>query len=114
MITLALFAARRSHAELRSPPLWVIVSAAFTIGIGTYSGGRRIIRTLGMRLVKLYPPHGFAAETPTRVILWIDGLPRFPGLDDAHHHDLGAGRRRDAAAIGGALGRRGQHPRSPG
>jgi len=44
-------------------PWWVIVLCAVTMGIGTSSGGWRIIRTMGLRLVKLEPYHGFAAET---------------------------------------------------
>ena len=44
-------------------PLWVKLASALTIGLGTFSGGKRIIRTLGMRLVKLQPIDGFAAET---------------------------------------------------
>ncbi len=44
-------------------PFWVIVLCASVMGIGTTVGGWRIIRTMGMRLSKLEPQHGFAAET---------------------------------------------------
>ncbi|MDX2084826.1 MAG: inorganic phosphate transporter [Candidatus Melainabacteria bacterium] len=44
-------------------PLWVIVSCAVAMGLGTLSGGWRIIRTLGSKMIKLQPIHGFAAET---------------------------------------------------
>lgn len=44
-------------------PTWVIVSCAVVMGIGTSAGGWRIIRTMGLRMVKLDPHHGFAAET---------------------------------------------------
>jgi inorganic phosphate transporter, PiT family len=44
-------------------PWWVIVLCALTMGLGTSVGGWRIIRTMGLRLVKLEPQHGFAAET---------------------------------------------------
>jgi PiT family inorganic phosphate transporter len=44
-------------------PWWVIVVCALTMGVGTSSGGWRIIRTMGLRLVKMEPYHGFAAET---------------------------------------------------
>lgn len=44
-------------------PWWVIVLCALTMGLGTSVGGWRIIRTMGLRLVKLEPHHGFAAET---------------------------------------------------
>jgi len=44
-------------------PLWVILLCACTMGIGTAFGGWKIIRTMGLRLTKLEPVHGFAAET---------------------------------------------------
>jgi inorganic phosphate transporter, PiT family len=44
-------------------PLWVILLCAVTMGIGTAVGGWRIVRTMGLRLTKLQPVHGFAAET---------------------------------------------------
>jgi PiT family inorganic phosphate transporter len=44
-------------------PLWVILLCAGVMGIGTSVGGWRIIRTMGIRLVKLETYHGFAAET---------------------------------------------------
>ena len=44
-------------------PFWVMLLCAVTMGIGTSIGGWSIIKTLGMRLTKLEPVHGFAAET---------------------------------------------------
>jgi PiT family inorganic phosphate transporter len=44
-------------------PLWVILLCAVTMGIGTAIGGWRIVKTMGLRLTKLDPVHGFAAET---------------------------------------------------
>jgi len=44
-------------------PAWVIVMCAATMGVGTAVGGWRIIKTMGLRLTKLEPVHGFAAET---------------------------------------------------
>ncbi len=44
-------------------PWWVILLCASTMGVGTAVGGWRIIRTMGLRLTKLEPLHGFAAET---------------------------------------------------
>jgi PiT family inorganic phosphate transporter len=44
-------------------PFWVILLCAATMGVGTALGGWRIIRTMGLRLTKLEPVHGFAAET---------------------------------------------------
>jgi PiT family inorganic phosphate transporter len=44
-------------------PLWVILLCAVTMGIGTAIGGWRIVKTMGLRVTKLDPVHGFAAET---------------------------------------------------
>lgn len=44
-------------------PLWVILMCALTMGLGTAVGGWRIVKTMGLRLTKLEPVHGFAAET---------------------------------------------------
>jgi PiT family inorganic phosphate transporter len=44
-------------------PYWVIVICAITMALGTAAGGWRIIRTMGHKMVKLQPVHGFAAET---------------------------------------------------
>jgi inorganic phosphate transporter, PiT family len=51
-------------------PLWVIVSVATALAIGTYAGGWRIIRTLGRRIVHLDPARGFAAETTAASVLY--------------------------------------------
>ncbi|HMS85997.1 MAG TPA: inorganic phosphate transporter, partial [Nitrospira sp.] len=55
-----------------------IVSCALAMGLGTTVGGWRIIRTLGMKMVKLEPVHGFAAETGAATVLLFTaqfGLP---------------------------------------
>ncbi len=44
-------------------PDWVILTCAITMGLGTAVGGWRIIKTMGLRVTKLQPVHGFAAET---------------------------------------------------
>ena len=44
-------------------PFWVVLLAHAAIGLGTLSGGWRIIHTMGSRITKLQPVHGFAAET---------------------------------------------------
>jgi PiT family inorganic phosphate transporter len=49
--------------------LWVILLCAITMGIGTALGGWKIIRTMGMRLTKLEPVHGFAAETSAALVI---------------------------------------------
>jgi PiT family inorganic phosphate transporter len=50
-------------------PLWVIILAASAISLGTAAGGWRIIRTMGTKVVKLDPVHGFAAETTAAPII---------------------------------------------
>jgi inorganic phosphate transporter, PiT family len=44
-------------------PFWVVLAAHAAIGLGTLSGGWRIIHTMGSKITKLQPVHGFAAET---------------------------------------------------
>ncbi len=59
-------------------PLWVILSCHAAIALGTYFGGWRIVKTLGMRLTKLQPVGGFCAETgggATIVALSLFGIP---------------------------------------
>ena len=83
IITLALFTATTAGvfkdlpewaAFLRVPefkdiPFWVIISCALTMAAGTAAGGWRIIRTMGHKMVKLQPVHGFAAETTAALII---------------------------------------------
>ena len=61
VITLALIA----HGDLvpgSSPPFWVIFSAASAIALGTYTGGWRIIKTMGSRIIKMDAAQGFSAQ----------------------------------------------------
>lgn len=51
-------------------PLWVKLAAATAISLGTWSGGWRIMRTLGRRVIELDPPRGFAAETTAASVLY--------------------------------------------
>jgi PiT family inorganic phosphate transporter len=48
---------------------WVVVTCAVVMGLGTAAGGWRIIRTMGHKMVRLQPVHGFAAETTAGVII---------------------------------------------
>jgi phosphate/sulfate permease len=50
-------------------PLWVILASALAISAGTYSGGFRIMRTLGRRIIQLTPAGGFAAQTVASSVL---------------------------------------------
>lgn len=78
IITLALISSGHIAEDDFHVPLWVIVSAAAAMGLGTYAGGWRIIKTLGTRVAKLQPPQGFAAQTSTAVILWLTARYGFP------------------------------------
>jgi inorganic phosphate transporter, PiT family len=51
-------------------PLWVIIAAATAISLGTWSGGWRIMRTLGRRIIHLDPARGFAAESVAASVLY--------------------------------------------
>src|SRR5438067_5382432 len=50
-------------------PVWVIALAATAMGLGTATGGWRIVRTMGLRVVELRPIHGFAAETAAATVI---------------------------------------------
>jgi PiT family inorganic phosphate transporter len=52
-------------------PFWVVLLAHAAIGLGTLSGGWRIIHTMGSRITKLQPVHGFAAETGAAAAVFI-------------------------------------------
>ena len=51
-------------------PLWVKLCAASAISLGTYSGGWRIMRTLGRKIIELDPARGFVAETAAATVLY--------------------------------------------
>jgi inorganic phosphate transporter, PiT family len=61
VITLALIANGTLSAEA-DPPTWVIVSSAVAIALGTYSGGWRIIKTTGTRIIKMDAAQGFSSQ----------------------------------------------------
>ena len=63
VITLALVAAGSIPAHHVQVPTWVIVSAATSMALGTYAGGWRIIKTTGMRIIKMDASQGFAAQS---------------------------------------------------
>ena len=67
IVTLALVSA--GQLDRMVVPTWVILACALAMGLGTAAGGWRIIRTLGMRIIKMEPVHGFAAETSAALIL---------------------------------------------
>ncbi|MBJ7471551.1 MAG: inorganic phosphate transporter [Solirubrobacteraceae bacterium] len=62
IITLALVAHGTLSPVDPEVPLWVVVSSAAAIALGTYSGGWRIIRTMGSRIIKMDAAQGFSAQ----------------------------------------------------
>jgi PiT family inorganic phosphate transporter len=73
ILTLALFNTGAIHDK--TVPVWVILMAATAMSLGTAAGGWRIMKTMGQKVVKLDPVHGFAAETTAATI--ILGAARF-------------------------------------
>jgi PiT family inorganic phosphate transporter len=76
IITLALFSS--GHLPEFIVPTWVALAAAIAIGLGTWAGGWRIIRTMGTRIVRMEPVDGFAAQTAAAAVIQLAttwGLP---------------------------------------
>jgi inorganic phosphate transporter, PiT family len=99
VISLALFThGTISHFYI---PAWVKVAAGLTIAAGTYAGGWRIIRTLGQRIYKLQPEHGFAAQLSAGTTLWAGTHYGFP-ISTTHvvtGSVMGAGATRGISAV---------------
>ena len=62
VITLALVAHGTLAAENPEVPTWVVIASASAIALGTYSGGWRIIRTMGSRIIRMDAAQGFTAQ----------------------------------------------------
>ena len=77
VITLALIA-NGTIAKTATTPTWVVASCGLAIGLGTYIGGWRIIRTMGKGLTKIEPPQGFAAETTSAAVILASSHLGFP------------------------------------
>jgi len=71
IIWMLLIAAGITAAADKAPPAWVIVSCYMAIGLGTMFGGWRIVKTMGQKITKLKPVHGFCAETGGALTLFI-------------------------------------------
>lgn len=68
-------------------PFWVVVTCAVTMAAGTAMGGWRIIKTMGHKMVKLHPIHGFAAETASASMI---GLATHFGIPVSTTHNISA------------------------
>ncbi|WP_261166101.1 inorganic phosphate transporter [Microbacterium sp. Marseille-Q6965] len=102
VITLALISVGWQSAQHHEPQLWVIVSAAAAIALGTYVGGWRIIRTMGRGLTEVKPAQGFSAETSTAATILASSHLGFA---------LSTTQVASGSVIGSGLGRRGSSVR---
>jgi PiT family inorganic phosphate transporter len=103
VITLALIANGNLGADA-NPPFWVIVSAATAIALGTYTGGWRIIRTTGSRIIKMDAAQGFSAQGAGAAVILASSHYGFP-LSTTHVINggvmgAGAGKRLSAVRWG--------------
>jgi PiT family inorganic phosphate transporter len=101
IITLALITHGTLSGPSPEPPTWVIVSAATAIALGTYTGGWRIIRTMGSRIYKMDPAQGFAAQGGGAAVLLTASHLGFP-LSTTHSITgavLGAGAAKRLSAV---------------
>jgi inorganic phosphate transporter, PiT family len=71
IIWMLLIAAGTTSAAAKAPPVWVIMACYLAIGLGTMFGGWRIVKTMGQRITKLKPVHGFCAEMGGALTLFI-------------------------------------------
>jgi len=77
VIALALIA-NGNLAQGSDPPLWVVVSAATAIALGTYTGGWRIIKTMGTRIIKMDSAQGFSAQGAGAAVILASSHYGFP------------------------------------
>ena len=98
IITLLLITVGWQSAAHHEPQLWVVLTCAITIALGTYMGGWRIIRTLGKGLTEVRPAQGFAAETSTGATILVSSALGFA---------LSTTQVASGSVIGSGLGRRG-------
>jgi PiT family inorganic phosphate transporter len=101
VITLALVAHGSLSAHNTSVPVWVIVSSATAISLGTYAGGWRIIRTVGSRIITMDSAQGFAAQSAGAAVILISSHLGYP-LSSTHVISggiMGAGAAKRVSAV---------------
>jgi PiT family inorganic phosphate transporter len=83
-------------------PLWVKLAAASAISLGTYSGGWRIMRTLGRRVIELDPARGFVAESVAASVLYTTAFAFHAPISTTHTITsaiMGVGATKRASAV---------------
>lgn len=78
IVWMLLIATGYSAAGDKAPPSWVVLSCYAAIACGTMFGGWRIVKTMGQRLTKLKPVHGFCAETGGAITLFLAAMLGIP------------------------------------
>ena len=77
IITALLYSTGKLSGEFHVP-FWVVIASHAAMGLGTMSGGWRIVKTMGMKLTKLQPVGGFCAETAGAITLFATALAGIP------------------------------------
>jgi len=108
IIFMVMIAAGRLPVETAEPPFWIVISCHMAIALGTLMGGWRIVKTMGQKICKLQPVHGFAAEMGGSITLY--GATYF-GIPVSTTHTItgaimGAGATRRLSAVRWGLGSR--------
>jgi inorganic phosphate transporter, PiT family len=78
VITLALVAHGNISANSFHVPLWVVVASASSISLGTYTGGWRIIKTMGSRIISMDPAQGFVAQAAGAAVILAASTAGYP------------------------------------
>lgn len=83
-------------------PTWVVAASATAIALGTFSGGMRIMRTMGRRIIALDPPRGFAAELTASCVLYFMAIGQGAPVSTTHTMTssvMGAGATKSMRAV---------------
>lgn len=78
LITLALVASGKLSASHFHVPIWVVIAAATAISLGTFTGGWRIIKTMGTKIISMDPAQGFVAQTAGAAVILASSRGGFP------------------------------------
>jgi PiT family inorganic phosphate transporter len=106
MAAMAMALVASGHLHKFAVPDWVVILSAATIGLGTYAGGWRIIRTLGWRVYKLDPATGLAAQLTAATTIQVASAVALP-VSTTHvvtGSVMGAGAARKLSALAWGVG----------